>query len=352
MRSKIAIALILALVAISCGANKKKAIVEEKPVPVTVAAVSLSDISITRTYTGTLEGWRQAKIYASIPEAVVELPVAEGGIIEAGQPVIILDKDGPASRLRQSEAMYREAKDNYEKMARLFEQGAISEQTYNNLKTNLEVAKANFEAARQQVELTSPISGILTDLAVNIGQYVPLGVPLATVAQTNRMRLTIYVDGASASFIKVSQKARIFVSTYSNSSFEGVVTEVARSADPETRLFRIELQIDNSDHRLSSGAFARATIVVEELKGVLTIPREAVFSTEGISKVYTLDGDRAKERTIEVGEGSADLYQVISGLSQGQNVIVLGRNQVEDGTLVKIVGESDSTSVEPKSKES
>lgn len=338
----------------SCGGKKQEVAIEEKPVAVTIETASVSNISLSKTYTGTLEGWRQAKIYASIPEAVVELPFQEGNAVEAGQAVIILDKEGPASQLQQARAVYQDAKDNFEKMSRLFEQGAISEQTYNNLRTNLDVARANYEAARQQVELTSPISGILTDLAVNIGQYAPLGSPLATVAQTSKLRLTLYVDSRSASFLKVGQRAEITVESLEslNSSVEGVVTEVARSADPETRLFRVELQIDNSQRKLSPGMFARANIVVEELRNILLIPREAVFSTEGIAKVFTLDGDRARERSISIGEGNNEYYHVISGIKEGESVIVLGRNHVSEGTLVKVVEGQGATVVAEESKES
>jgi RND family efflux transporter MFP subunit len=343
-----------ALAIASCGGGNQETVVEEKAVSVTVAPASISDIAISRTYTGTLEGWRQARIYASIPEAVVELPVKEGSEVQAGQAVIILDKGGSASRVRQAEAVYQEAKDNFDKMSRLYQQGAISEQTYNNLRTNLDVAKANYEAARQQVELTSPITGLLTDLSVNIGQYVPLGTPLATVAQTDRMRLTIFVDGRSASFLREGQDARVSVAAVAatDSDFEGTVTEVARSADPETRLFRVELRIDNNDRKLSPGMFARATIVVRELDDVLTIPREALFFTEGLAKVFTIDDScRAREQSIEVGESTLEKYQVVSGLNSGENVIVLGRNLVESGGLVRIMEDTSSVSIVEDSRE-
>jgi membrane fusion protein, multidrug efflux system len=283
------------------------------------------------------------------------LPVSEGRLVDAGQPVVLLDKDGPTSHFKQAEAMYLDAKDNNEKMGNLFKQGAISEQTYNGVKTNFEVARANYTAAKQQVELTSPISGVLTDLSVNIGQYAPVGVPLATVAQTDKMRLTIYVDGRGASYIKNSQKAKVTIDAAgaTSSDFEGIVTEVAKSADPDTRLFRVEIQIDNREGLLSPGMYARATITISELNNVLTVPKESVFLIEGISKVYTLSSDnRARERTVTVGEWTPESYQIISGLTDGENVIVLGRNQVEDGSLVKVTENINAAQSIDSTKES
>jgi RND family efflux transporter MFP subunit len=350
--------LILVIVMFSlagCGAKKKDVAVAEKPVAVTVAVAASRNIAISKTYTGTLEGFKQAKIYSSIPEAVIELPISEGSLVQAGQPVILLDKNGPTSRFKQSEAMYLDAKDNYEKMGELFKQGAISEQTYNSLKTSFEVAKANYTAAKQQVELTSPISGVLTDLSVNVGQYAPLGVPLATVAQTNKMRLTIYVDGRSAMYIKNSQTVRVTVDNSSSDSlwYVGDVTEVAKSADPDTRQFRVEIQIDNEEGMLSPGMYARATIITAELNNALTVPKESVFMIEGVSKVYTLSSNsHAKEQTVTVGESTSEFIQILSGLNPGESVIVLGRNQVEDGTLVKVVENLESSKSTELSKES
>ncbi len=347
--------ILLVTILISCGGRKKDPVVAEKPIAVTVAPATNGNLAISKTYTGTLEGFKQAKIYSSIPEAVVELPVSEGSSVQAGQAIIVLDKDGPSSRYKQAEAAYLDAKDNSEKMGNLFKQGAISEQTYNAIKTNFEISKANFTAAKQQVELTSPISGILTDLSVNIGQYAPLGLPLATVAQIDKMRLPIYVDGRSATYIKSGQKAKVTIDAAdaSTSEFEGTVNEVAKSADPDTRQFRVELQIDNKDGLLRAGMYARAVIIVSELNNILTIPKDAVFMIEGVSKVYTLSSDnRAKERTVVVGENTLDASQILSGLSEGENVIVLGRNQVEDGTLVKIMDTLQTSQPSDPSKES
>jgi RND family efflux transporter MFP subunit len=345
------LATILLLTLVSCGAKKKVAVAEEKPIAVTVAPAQVQDISVSKTYTGTLEGLKQAKIYSSIPEAIVDLPVAQGSTVQAGQPVIMLDKEGPSSHYQQAEAMYQDAKDNYNKMSKLYNEGAISEQTMNSLKTAYEVAKANFDAAKQQVELSSPISGILTDLSVNVGQYAPLGIPLATVAQTEKMRLNIYVDSRSASFIKDGQKAAIAMDIPGDSpaEVEGMVADVAKSADPDTRSFKVEIQIDNADKALKPGIFARATIIVEQLNNVLTVPREAVFTVEGIAKVFKLENGRAKEQSITVGEYTTDYSQVLSGLSAGDKVIILGRSQVEDGSLVKVVSGQDRTIATPDS---
>jgi membrane fusion protein (multidrug efflux system) len=351
---KLSLIIIVILAASSCG-NKKAAVeIAEKAIPVTVSVVERGDLAIAKTYSGTLEGAKQAEIVASIHEAVVELPVSEGDRVSAGQVVIMLDKNGLASQYNQASALYLEAKDNYQKMTKLLEQGAISEQTFISARTGFEVAQANFRAASRQVELTSPISGILTELSVNVGEYAPVGIPIATVAETARIRLTIFVDSQSSSFIKKGQKASIMVESSANSDrdFMGSVTEVSRSADPQTRLFRVEISIDNEGGELAPGTFARVEIVINQLESVLVVPKEAVFSVEGVYKVYRIEGDRASEQTINVGESTLKSVQIISGLSEGDTVAVIGRNLIENGSPVKIVAGNNVSEDEGAAPES
>lgn len=339
---------IVIMVTSTCGDKKADVAVEEKAIPITVSLAELGDLAIVKIYSGTLEGEKQAEIVASIHEAVVELPISEGNRVSAGQAVIMLDKNGSASQYNQARALYMEAKDNYQKMAKLLEQGAVSEQSYISAKTGFEVAQANFEAATRQVELTSPISGILTELSVNVGEYAPVGIPIATVAQTDKIRLTLFVDSGGASFIEKGAKAAITVESigYSGKKFGGFVTEVSRSADPQTRLFRVEINIDNQNGDLAPGMFARAEIVVNELKSILIVPREAVFSAEGVYKVYKLEGDRAREQSIYIGESTSKSIQIVSGLTEGDTVVVIGRNLIEDGSMVKIAGEDNGSEEE------
>jgi RND family efflux transporter MFP subunit len=323
---------------VSCGRKNNEEASQEKAVSVTVATVEPRDISLEVVYTGNLEGEKQAKIFASIPEAVVELPKREGSRVKKGEAVIILDKGGVSSRYNQARAVYLDAKDNYDKMQNLYKSGAVSEQAFNSAKTSLDVAQANFESARQQVELTSPITGILTDLSVNVGEYAQPGVPLATVAQTGSMRMVIYVESENIRYLAKGQKAQISIdnSRNGNSGFVGTVREVSKSADPDTRLFRVEISISNSEGILRPGMFARARITTASLNSVLTVPREAVFSTDGIYKVYTVEDSRAVEKSISIGEMTDEYAVINSGLEANEKAIVLGRNLVEDGTLVTI----------------
>jgi len=324
-----------------CGSDEKKNTFIQK-VSVEVDRVDYGDITVTKTYSGTLEGAEQSKIYASIPERVVEIPVSEGQYVKKGQSIITLDKDGPVSQYNQAFAVYQNAKDNYEKMQKLYDQKAISELSYKGAKTSYEVAKANFNAAKGTVELSSPIDGIVTDIAVNLGQQVPLGVPIATIANTVKMRLTLFVGLKEVNNLTIGKLAEVFID--SNEPISAIIVESSRSADPETRLFRIELEMNNPDDLLKPGMYARARVVVDDLRNVLTISNSAIFSEEGITKAYFVKNDTAYVRTIEIGATDGERSEVISGIEADQQVVIVGKSSLRDATPV-IISNKDTQNV-------
>jgi membrane fusion protein, multidrug efflux system len=320
------------------GCGKKDAKQTEIPkIAIQVSPVEKGDLLVVRGYSGTLEGARQSQIYAMIPERVVELPVSEGQYVKKGDPIIKLDKAGVNSHYNQAFAAYQHSKDNFEKMERLYQQQAISEMDFKSAKTGYEVAEADFIAARGSVELSSPIDGVVTDISVNLGQQAPLGVPIATVAATQKMRMTVYVVGSEIGKLKTGQEANVVIE--SGDSITAKITELSSSADPETRLFRVEMEMENSGGVLKPGMFARAQIVVADLRQVLAVNNDAVFFDEGISKVYVVQNDTAFAKSIEIGLGDGRKTQVLSGIDSGQLVVVTGKNNLRDRTPVTITGQ-------------
>ena len=328
--------LAIVLIAEGCDGGKKTENAVQK-VAVEVTPIGRGDITVTKTYSGTLEGARESKIYVSIPERIVELPVSEGQYVKKGQPIIMLDKLGVTSQYNQAFAYYQNSKDNYEKMKRLYEQQAISEMDFRGARTAFEVSEANFNAAKEAVELSSPIDGIVTDISVNLGQQAPLGVAIATVASTLKMRLTIFVGSTEISKLSVGKQAKVAVD--SNEPITATITEHASSADPETRLFRVELEMANPDGILKPGMYARAHIVTDDLKQVLVVDNNALFAEEGITKAYIVENDSAFARSIEIGPSDGQKTQVLSGLTQGQLVITAGKSTLRDRTPVSIKGQ-------------
>ena len=325
----------LSLVISSCSNNAEKVEQKAATVAVKVTVVQPSDEEVFKTYTGTLEGEKQAVISAKIAEAVEAVHIREGERVKAEQVLISLDKSGPSSRYQEGLSLYRNAEKNYKKMQYLFDEGAVSESQFDAAKTEFEVAQAGFDAAARLVEIQSPIDGIVTSMRVSRGDYLNPGQELATVATTDKLRVKFGVNDADMGYIEQGKKVSITSESVTQPA-EGKVVSVSRSADPNTRAFQVEAAVDNADGLFKPGMFVRIEVTLAHLANILTVPRQAILQLSGNEVVYVVSNGAAQRRSVTPGTDLGGRVVIASGLSDGDTVVTLGQDYLQDGTVVNI----------------
>jgi membrane fusion protein (multidrug efflux system) len=311
----------------------------EEKIAVEVSEAVLGNMTVYRDYTGTLEGIEQAVITAKVGETVTGIRIKPGDTVNEGDLLVLMDKFGPSSNFSQAQAYYENAKKTIAKMENLYHEGAISEQQYDNVKTEFKVAEANYKAARDLVEIRSPIAGVVTDLRVNVGDQTATGQKLVTVSRVDSLRLTVGVDPAEVKHIAPGMVADVYPVGMKNDAAHGVVTRVASSADPKTRAFKVEISISGSETSLRPGSFAGCTIPLLELHDVVKVPNESVLLREGLKKICLVRGDTVTMADVVTGESSNGYTQVISGVDPGDVIVTVGHAFLEDGSAVSISGE-------------
>ena len=309
----------------------------EREISVKGKVVVVSAKELTKSFTGSLEGEQQAVITSKISEAVQKVTVRQGDFIKANDVLIMLDRSGPTSNYIQASSVFQNAEKNFNKMKYLFEQGAVSETQFDGAKTEYEVAKANFDAASQLVDIKTPISGMVTSIDVFTGDYLHPGQQLATVAAINHLRLKLGVSSSDIGSFKIGNEVSVRVESASDLTATGRVLKVARSADPETRSFQVEIEVDNAQHALLPGMFAKAEITVGKFARIIVVPRSAVVEREGKSFVFVVNGSRAAKKEIVMGIDFNGSSAIESGLKEGDTIITVGQNYLDEGFRIKLV---------------
>ncbi len=191
-----AVLLTAALFISGCGKKDEpgKSLEKNQVVAVRTAKIAKGEITTTRTFAGTLEGTEQSSVVARISERITGINAGINDYVSKGQVLFLLDKSGPTSAYLQTKANLDNLEKEVTRMQALFDEGAVSRQALDQVKTAYEVAKANFEAAKSTVELVSPISGMLTTLNVNTGDWVTPGKELAIVANISQMIIKFTVN--------------------------------------------------------------------------------------------------------------------------------------------------------------
>ena len=304
-------------------------------ISVEAQTVKTGELSTTKTFSGTLEGEEQANIIAKIPERIMKINVKVGDYAKSGDILFELDKSGAQSQFYQAQAAYLNAQKNFERMQNLLKEGAVSQQAFDGIETQYEVAKANFDAARSTVEITSPLSGIVTAINVNIGDLANPAMPLATVANIGRMKAKFNVGELDVPSFFVGQSVEIYSEIKSDIVQTGKVIQLSKSANVQSRTFEMQAIFPNtSDKWFKPGMFCRVKVNMKTQKNALTIPMAALVKTDKTDGVYTINGDQAQFQPIETGITDGTLVEVKSGLKEGDKIVTLGMSNLKNGTVV------------------
>lgn len=303
-------------------------------IPVEVAAVRSGPLVVTREYTGTARGIRSATIRARTGDEIVEIPVRVGQRVASGDVLIRQSQEGSMASVRQAEAAYDQASRSVERLRPLREQGALSEQDWDNALTALSVAEANLAAARRSVQLTSPIDGVVTDILETVGTVPSPEDPLLRVSDLSRVQVLLQVSTSQSRELALGQRA-----TLPEYRLEGQVSRIALQADPESRLLEIELTFPgsaaSSERRIVPGGLVTARVVVGQLESALLLPRGAIDA----GSVWVIDdAGIASLRPVTTGLVAADEVEVLEGVVEGERVVVAGASLLSDGALARIVG--------------
>jgi RND family efflux transporter MFP subunit len=340
---KISLGLLVAAIMLfisACGNKDERPKTELKTtytdtISVEIEKASIKELNITKTFAGTLEGEEQANIVSKIPERIMEIKVRVGEFVNAGSVVFLLDKGGASSQYYQAQAVFLNAQKDLERMKSLFNEGAVSRQMLDGTQTAYDVAKANFEAAKSTVELTSPLSGVVTSLNVNVGDIANPGIVMATVANISRMKALFNVGESDVPNFFTGQSAEIYSELNPEIVQTGKLVQISKSADIQSRTFEMKALFTNTKDRwFKPGMFCKVKVNLQTKKGSLVIPYASIIDYENERGIFAVNNGKASFRKIETGITDGKYIEVLSGLNEGEEVVTLGMNNLKEGTVV------------------
>lgn len=326
------------LILFSQGCKKQNQDTVVKPEPVQVIKVERKTITEKKTYSGTLEGVEQASIVSRIAERIIDIKVHVNSSVKKGEVLIKLDRSGATSNYLQAEANFENTMKNYERMKALFNDGAISQQQLDQSQTAYDVAKANYEAAKSTVDLEAPINGVVTDLNINIGDWVTPGMQLATIANIHQMIIKFYVTEAEVANIDLNETVSVYSEFNKEKNVTGRITEISRSASTDARSFQVKAKFDNTiNNWYKPGMFVNVDVTLASKKDVIVVPTEAVVYTNENNVVFKIVNRKAIPVNVKVGLNNENVIEIIQGLKEGDTIVTEGMNNLSDSTEVSII---------------
>lgn len=341
---------------------------KEDAVPVEIINPSQRNVAISHTLSGKLSAIQDVMIMPelSYPAKVTSVNVVLGDRVSRGQVLFVLDDENIRKQIEQAEAAYNvanknlestrekieNAKVNFERIERLYKEGAVSKQQYEQAKlsasnTSIEAleaqvnqAKIVLEQARSELEKTivkSPINGYAADVNVQENEFASSSQPAMRIVNTDKLKVNVGVSEQIINKIYKDQKVDVKVKVATDQILKGTVKAVSPVPDQRTQIYPVEIEIDNADNLIKPGMFAEILFDIEKRDNVLAIPSGAVQEDNGKKYVYVVENGIVKKRDIEIGLDNGNYVEIKSGLKEKDKVVVKGQNYVEDGEKVKVV---------------
>jgi membrane fusion protein (multidrug efflux system) len=319
-------------------------------VPVEVAATQRAEMAAVYTGTAPVEAERKAFVMPKVKGEIRSVLADEGQRVREGQVLARLDGDQLRLEVALAAATMRKLERDYQRNTELQDKGLISAVSIDNLKYELEAAKASWELARLQLSYTdirSPISGTVTQRldVVKVGNTVtPVGgviesadSSLFVVEDLDSLILRVNVPERELAKLSVGQLAELSFDAVPGRSFAGQIALISPYVDAATATFGVRIRVTETGGLLRPGMFARVAIVYERKLDALQIPRTALLDGDGPPKVFVVHDGKASERAVSLGLSNGAMIEVVEGLKDGEQVVVVGQGAVKPGAAVRIV---------------
>lgn len=290
----------------------------------------------TEEVVGTVRAKLRATLEAKLSGRIAKLPVALGEKVQKGQLIARLDAAEVAARLEQAEASLEQAEREWKRASALFEQQSVTRAEYDSAQARQRVARGAVAEARAMmgyVEIIAPFDGVVTKKWAEVGDLAAPGKPLLELEDPSALRLEADVGEALIDRLKQGQSLSVRVPTLAE-PFQGIVVEIAPTADPASRTFVVKLDLPPTPG-LRAGAFARVAVPVGESR-VLRVPVEAVIQRGQLEYVFVAADGKAQLRLVKTGKRHGNEVELLAGATAGEPVVVSGGAQLRDGQPLQI----------------
>ncbi|MDE7356433.1 MAG: efflux RND transporter periplasmic adaptor subunit [Rikenellaceae bacterium] len=334
MKRKILSFCMLCLLA-SCGGSKQNAQTEVSEVrpKVTVETAAIESVDQVNTFTGTIEAQVANNIAPQSPMRIGKIYVEVGDHVRKGQLLVSMD----TTNLAQAEVQMLNNRIEFERADELYKVGGTSKSEWDAKKLAYQVSKSNYDNLKENTSLQSPISGVITARNYDNGDMYSASNPILTVEQIRPVKLIVNISEVLFTKVKKGMEVEVTTDVYGDRKFTGRISIVYPTIDPATRTFPIEVRIDNADESIRPGMFARVVLRHDTARRVV-ISDKAVLKLTGAGDryVYIIDNGKARYSKVELGRRMGDRYEVLSGVEEGEKVVVTGHTRLNNGIEVEI----------------
>lgn len=327
-----------AVMAVSCGNNNSKTAEQPQAAEVrlpnvTIMAASYKDVPQSDVYTANVEAYAKNNIAPQSPSRIQKIFVEVGDFVRAGQIVAKMDEVS----LNQSKLSMANDSLEYSRIKKLYEQGGASKSDFDAMELKYNVTRSQYQNLLENTILRSPVSGVITARNYDQGDMYG-GSPIYVVEQITPVKLYVGISEMDYTRVKKNDTVTLTADALPGKTFTGRIARIYPTIDAATHTFTAEVNVANSDRLLRPGMYARVTVNFGSNHSIV-VPDDCVVKQQGsgVRSVFVLQNDdTVKEIVVTLGRHFGTEYEILSGIAEGDKVVVKGQASLKNGSKVNV----------------
>lgn len=329
----------------------------KRPQTVHVLQPSIETVRDRIEAVGTLRSRDAVVITSEVNGRIVALDFTTGERVEKGQRLVQLDDRQARADLEVAEARLADARRQLRRAEQLRSSNSISQSQVDALRTAVNVAEAERQAARVRAEnhrIDAPFAGVVGLRELSPGAYVESGDSLTTLDASAEMELTFAVPERFIGQLQAGQPVSGVTASWPDRVFAGELVELDTRIDPLSRTLKVRALIDNSEGRLRPGQFMSVRLTLRQ-RQALVVPEQAVLLQGDERYLFVANAENtAERRSVELGSREPGKVEILTGVSADDRVVITAQDRLSSGDALQILDGADSAipDTEPVGQES
>lgn len=287
-----------------------------------------------------LEALRVVDIVARVEGQLVSLNVEEGDLVKRDQVLASLDRDQLRLALDEARAQLDNTRSNYARDTLMLQKELTSKELVDNSRYQYETARTRYERAELNLRyatITAPFNGMVTKRFIEVGSMIRTNMILFNMADMSKLLARVYVPEKEMARINVGDHVEVESEMIQGRRFAGEVEMISPVVDPTTGTIKVTVHLTEGYDELKPGMFCSVFILTETHPDVMVISRKALLPDSDTPEVFVVDDSlHVHRRPIEIGIQQGDTLEVLSGLSPQEKVVLIGQENLSEGTPVKL----------------
>ena len=333
--------------------QKEKKAEPERLVNVRVWPAEIKKVQPYLETTGTLKADEEVVVSSEVDGLIRKIHVDEGMPVHARTLLAEINETDYQLDWKRSEAAYKQAQASlanaqaeYKRKDALYQEELITKQQFDDIFTRAALAEAELERAKATLAISreklvrtkiySPLVGAVKEKKVSAGDYVRNGTPLFQLIKIDPLKLNFTITEKDVAGLKIGQDVNFTVDAFPGKEFKGKVSLLYPNVEERTRTLQAEAMVPNGNRVLKPGYFARIQIFTQAARESVIVPITALIYDGPVIRVFVVSGNKAQERIIKTGNKYGEYVEILKGLQEKEQVVVVGQNNLSEGVKINV----------------